>query len=386
MSQEIAISNLFARRVNAGSQLSGIAVAPVKRKKRASRAQKFTTIATYTAVFVLIATFVAQGYRSPVSQQLASQRASSVSIEVNKPSVDQLVATSMAATMAETAELPVATNVANLSISLSAKGELAQTDDDLISKPQIVQPSTNSRNTKKYRAVTGDTVPKLADKFGVSADTIRWANKLTTDALTAGQSLVIPATDGILYTVKRGDTLEALAKKYGTDKERIVLFNDLELTGLTPGKQIMIPSGVLPETERPGYTPPQTTFNAGGGLAYNGFAASASVGNRYDVGYCTWWVYERRAQTGRPIGSFWGNATSWAGFAASAGFKVNNTPAVGSIMQSSGGWGGYGHVAFVERVNPDGSVYVSEMNYQGWSVQSFRTIPAGQAQAYNYIH
>lgn len=353
-------------------------------RKKNNRSIKITTFITYVAVFVLTVTFVAQGYQSPVNQQLASQRASGVSIEVDKPSVDQLVATNMAATMAETANLPIATNVANLSISLSAKGELSQTNDDLISKPQIVQPSTNSRNTTAYRVNAGETVPSLSQKFGISADTIRWANNLSSDALTEGLTLQIPAIDGILYTVKGEDTLESLAEKYGTSKERIILFNDLELDGLTAGRQIMIPAGILPEKERPGYVEPQTYSR---GFAYSGgYGSSASVGNRYDTGYCTWWAYERRAKSGRPIGSFWGNATSWAGFAASAGFKVDNTPAVGAVLQSSGGWGGYGHVAFVERVNADGSVYISEMNYAGWNVVSDRTIPAGQASSYNYIH
>jgi surface antigen len=49
--------------------------------------------------------------------------------------------------------------------------------------------------------------------------------------------------------------------------------------------------------------------------------------------------------------------------------------------------GAYGHVGVVEAVNPDGSVYVSEMNYAGnFNRVTYRTIPAGQAALYNYIH
>ena len=46
-----------------------------------------------------------------------------------------------------------------------------------------------------------------------------------------------------------------------------------------------------------------------------------------------------------------------------------------------------GHVAYVESVGSDGSVTVSEMNYNGgpYSV-SERTISAGEASSYNYIH
>ena len=63
---------------------------------------------------------------------------------------------------------------------------------------------------------------------------------------------------------------------------------------------------------------------------------------------------------------------------------VNNTPKAGAVMQTS--QGAYGHVAYVESVNDDGSVKVSEMNYNGGpGVVSSRTISAGQAGSYNYI-
>ena len=56
----------------------------------------------------------------------------------------------------------------------------------------------------------------------------------------------------------------------------------------------------------------------------------------------------------------------------------------GAVMQTS--QGAYGHVAYVESVNDDGSVKVSEMNYNGGpGVVSSRTISAGQAGSYNYI-
>lgn len=54
-------------------------------------------------------------------------------------------------------------------------------------------------------------------------------------------------------------------------------------------------------------------------------------------------------------------------------------------MQSSAGT--YGHVAYVESVNDDGSITVSEMNYSGGPyVKDTRTISASQASSFNYIH
>lgn len=339
-----------------------------------------TTVVTYAAILALIASVASVGYQPPVQQQVAARTATTTSaLEAEQPSVDQIVAADLAASTAVTANLAVASNVANLSISLNAKGELAQSDDNLLNKPQIIQPNASARGITSYKVVVGDNVPSIAARFGVSPETVRWANNLTTDAVNPGTRLQIPGTDGVVYTVHAGDTTGSLARKYGANASRIISYNDLEISGLTPGRRIVIPGGVLPGNERPGATtssgPSFASFFGGGG----------SVGNRYDYGYCTWYAYNRRAELGRPVGSFWGNASTWASYARGSGYLVNSTPAVGAVLQT-GGYGGYGHVAVVERVGADGSVTVSEMNYAGWNVRSTRTIPAGQASAYNYIH
>lgn len=108
----------------------------------------------------------------------------------------------------------------------------------------------------------------------------------------------------------------------------------------------------------------------------------SSAGNLYTPGQCTWYVYDK---VGGEIGSTWGNANNWASSAAAAGFTVDNKPEEGSILQSN--TGPMGHVAYVESVNADGSITVSEMNYDGgpFSVSS-RTISASEAASYNYIH
>ncbi|CRI07453.1 Staphylococcal secretory antigen ssaA1 [Staphylococcus argenteus] len=111
----------------------------------------------------------------------------------------------------------------------------------------------------------------------------------------------------------------------------------------------------------------------------NGYASGS---NLYTSGQCTYYVFNR---VGGKIGSTWGNASNWASAAASAGYTVNNTPKAGAIMQTTQGY--YGHVAYVEGVNSNGSVRVSEMNYgHGAGVVTSRTISASQAGSYNFIH
>ncbi|AWI43901.1 CHAP domain-containing protein [Staphylococcus nepalensis] len=109
---------------------------------------------------------------------------------------------------------------------------------------------------------------------------------------------------------------------------------------------------------------------------------SGSSNNLYTAGQCTYYVFDK---VGGKIGSTWGNANNWASAAAASGYTVNNSPSQGSILQSS--TGAMGHVAYVENVNSDGSIQVSEMNYgQGPGVVTSRTISASQASSYNYIH
>lgn len=93
--------------------------------------------------------------------------------------------------------------------------------------------------------------------------------------------------------------------------------------------------------------------------------ATGDVGNAYDFSQCTWWVYLRRHELGLPVGSHMGNGNMWANSARALGYWVDNTPRhVGDIMVFRAGQEGsdssYGHVAIVEKINPDGSIVTSE--------------------------
>ncbi|PTK66305.1 N-acetylmuramoyl-L-alanine amidase [Staphylococcus borealis] len=110
---------------------------------------------------------------------------------------------------------------------------------------------------------------------------------------------------------------------------------------------------------------------------------TANQGNRYSYGNCTYYAFDRRQQLGRAIGSYWGNANNWAYSAKNAGLTVDNRPEVGAIFQTTAGY--YGHVGVVEHVNQDGSVYVSEMNWNGhYNHVTNRTIT--NTSSYNFIH
>lgn len=368
---------------------TGLKVAAATHNKQAIIRQ----ILLYTGVFVLLISIVSIGYYRPGAH--GSEPAANVAAGANGASapvadLDQKTATDVAANFAIQTQMPVAANVANLSTSLQAKQEIAQSDDTVIAKPQIVQPTADNRTITSYKAQTGDTVQSIAAAHNLSPQTVKWANNLQSDAVETGRDIVILPVDGVLYTTKDGDSVQSIADQLKTQPERIVSFNDLEVNGVRGNMQLVVPGGQKPADPAP--AAPTASSRMSNGQSTGSFSstaglanASASVGNRYAFGNCTWYAYERRAQLGRPIGSFWGNASTWAINAQAAGFTVNKTPAPGAVLQNGGGYAGYGHVAIVETVNGD-SFTVSEMNYAGFNVVSSRTIPMDQAGNYNFIH
>ena len=131
------------------------------------------------------------------------------------------------------------------------------------------------------------------------------------------------------------------------------------------------------------------TYTAGGGFPAVDPSFRASLNGGY-FGQCTYYVFNRMAQVGTPIGhTMMGNAAEWPSYARSYGYSVSHSPSAGSAIVFQQGLAGadptYGHVAFVEAVNADGSLYISEMNVRGLNVISYRTISASVAAQATYI-
>ncbi|AEA01571.1 CHAP domain protein [Aerococcus sp. Group 1] len=131
---------------------------------------------------------------------------------------------------------------------------------------------------------------------------------------------------------------------------------------------------------------PVSTNNATVLSAYDG---SVDPRGLAPAGQCTYYVINRLHALGKPVPGPMGNANQWAYTASNHGIPVSNTPTVGSVVSFPAGVAGassYGHVAFVEGVNPDGSIRISEMNFGGSPNVTYRTVDAGSAAASSYIH
>ncbi|MCU1429068.1 MAG: fibronectin type protein [Actinomycetia bacterium] len=85
----------------------------------------------------------------------------------------------------------------------------------------------------------------------------------------------------------------------------------------------------------------------------------------------------------QPAGQRWGGGWEWGPAAARAGITVDDHPALGSVAWWSANGG---HVTYVEAVNTDGTVQISEMNFDYHNTFRFATLQRGVRWPDGFIH
>jgi N-acetylmuramoyl-L-alanine amidase len=287
--------------------------------------------------------------------------------------LDTLSSAQIALTAAQMANMPEMTDIHNQADSDSLVLAVVPNDSTDLAKPQIVSTAERSKyDINHYTTISGDTIASLSAKFGVSADSIKWSNNISSNTLTAGLKLVIPPVNGIVYTVKSGDTPAGLAARYQADEGQIISLNDAEINGLKPGEQIIIPNGKVAPAVRYG--------SYSGGVTLGSFTATYG-GNGYAYGWCTYYVATRVA-----VPTNWGNANTWDNYARLSGWTVSSVPRVGAIAQTDG-MSYLGHVGYVEAVSPDGTMikYSDMAGLAGWGRVGFSDwVPASMFPHYIY--
>ncbi|HEX5456212.1 MAG TPA: CHAP domain-containing protein [Candidatus Saccharimonadales bacterium] len=104
--------------------------------------------------------------------------------------------------------------------------------------------------------------------------------------------------------------------------------------------------------------------------------------NRECVSYTAWKVYQTFGFM--PYWGGRGNANEWPGDARSAGIPTGSTPRVHSVAIWNVGY--FGHAMWVEAVNGDGSLWVSQYNYDYHGHYSEMRVSASMAANLTYIY
>ena len=98
-----------------------------------------------------------------------------------------------------------------------------------------------------YTVQPGDSLSQVASDFGISVNSLIWANNLKdSDYLSAGQELKIPPVSGVIHIVKSGDSVQSIAKRYSAKEDEIIAFNGLPKDGvLQVGHEVVVPDGKI---------------------------------------------------------------------------------------------------------------------------------------------
>ena len=99
----------------------------------------------------------------------------------------------------------------------------------------------------EYTVQPGDNLSFIARDYGVSIESIIWANSLrNSDSISEGHVLKIPPVSGVIHIVRNGDNINTIAKKYGVEPDIIITFNDLPRDGkLQINDELIIPDGKI---------------------------------------------------------------------------------------------------------------------------------------------
>jgi murein DD-endopeptidase MepM/ murein hydrolase activator NlpD len=200
--------------------------------------------------------------------------------------------------------------------------------------------SGNSGQISIYVVRSGDSFSSIAKMYGVSVNTILWANDLSRGAtLSVGQTLVILPVSGVQHTVKKGDTLASIAKKYKADADEIIRYNGLDEGPLAVGSIVIVPDGeiAIPVSSNP-IVRATSKLRGGGGPTFDGYyAAPLPAGYRRTQGLHGYNGIDLTLYRGAPV-------------SAAAGGQV-------IIARSSGYNGGYGKYIVISHGNGTQTLY-----------------------------
>ena len=135
-------------------------------------------------------------------------------------------------------------------------------DDEAIKKRLLQSTQTDYSSPEKFqrliihehKIVKGETLQKIAKKYGVSVDTVRGTNNIASDEfLKIGTILKFPSKDGLLYKMQKGGDLVSIARKYRVSLKKIIEENELRNPDFVAANTTLFIPDAKPLNSFPGF-------------------------------------------------------------------------------------------------------------------------------------
>ena len=202
-----------------------------------------------------------------------------------------------------------------------------------VGEEEIAESDYRTGEIRVFTVGEGDTLSQIAEMYGVTTNTILWANDLqSAKDIHPGDTLVILPIVGVQHIVKEGETLSKIVTKYDADLEEVLAYNNLEsVNQVSVGDELLIPGGEIAAPKTIAYATPVSTSGSGGGFVH---PAPGAVRTQGVHGY------------------------NGVDLAAAHGSPIRAAAAGEVIVSKSGGWnGGYGSYIVVKHSNGTQTLY-----------------------------
>ncbi|MCA9354117.1 MAG: M23 family metallopeptidase [Candidatus Kaiserbacteria bacterium] len=211
-----------------------------------------------------------------------------------------------------------------------------------VGEDEIAEQKNGMGEIRVYTVREGDSLSQIAEMFGVTTNTIMWANDISkASSIQPGDTLVILPIVGVRHVVKSGDTIGSIAKKYEGDVDEILSYNQLaSAEELSVGDTLIIPGGAMHAAPVRASAASPVRVSGGGSASSAGFShpVPGAVKTQGIHGY---------------------NAVD---LAAGYGTPIRAAAAGEVIVSKSSGWnGGYGQYVVIRHANGAQTLYAHMM-------------------------